>query len=141
MQTPISKKQQNDLICATNQLARIESCGGTGTFRQYINRQRGHQYRDILDQVDCLAVLQAPHFDSVFKWRQLQKKKLVQRLKQEVRPMFSLLNLEQLVRFMSYFERLTKRGIITISSVTYFVITLQNNHAISGLTSNLGGSM
>ena len=54
-------------------------------------------------------MLQAPAFDTVFKWRLEQEQKMVKRLEKEgIECGSGVMSEQQILRFISYFQRVTE---------------------------------
>ena len=80
-----------------------------GIWRAYVNRALQNDYPPLFALVDELIMLQAPAFDTVFKWRLEQEQKMVKRLEKEGMECGSgVMSEQQILRFISYFQRVTE---------------------------------
>lgn len=72
-----------------------------GEWRGYVNAVVAEQYPELYARVDSWAMLAAPHFDCVTRWRLEQEAR--QRGATEAR-----MSTEQVARFVLYFQRITE---------------------------------
>ena len=88
-----------------------------GVWRQYVNQQLKGDYQTLFQLVDCLVMLKAPSFDTVFTWRLEQEMKLAKKLllpKQTDEASHTgvshqgLMNETEIKRFVQFFQRLTE---------------------------------
>ena len=80
-----------------------------GIWRNYVNYALQQDYPPLFALVDELIMLQAPTFDTVFNWRLEQEKKMVKRLEKEgVESASGVMSEQQILRFISYFQRVTE---------------------------------
>lgn len=77
---------------------------GDGTWRRFVNTALGGPYQDLFARVDRLVLLQAPGFDVVMDWRLEQEEEL--RARSPDAP--GLMSREQVARFISHYERITR---------------------------------
>lgn len=96
-----------------------------GDWRRCVNRQLEGGYADLFAELDGLVYLQAPDFDSVFRWRLEQEEKLA---------MISgnknsrIMDRKQLATFIQHFERLTRANMETLPGVADVVLELDSGH-------------
>ena len=74
-------------------------------------------------------MLKAPSFSDVFTWRQEQEQKLIAKKGEGSGTMTN----EQLVYFISHFERITRENLNTLSAKANALIELDSNRDISGM--------
>ena len=133
-------QQPDELLTPVNELERCED--PQGCWRGYVNEQLDGPYRTWFELIDCLAVLQAPSFECVYGWRQLQEEKLKARLgaktvaalKNPPPPQagaLKIMNEEELRRFISHYERLTRHGLKTLPDLADWLFWLKEDHTIS----------
>ncbi|EJL30849.1 hypothetical protein [Novosphingobium sp. AP12] len=81
-----------------------------GSWRRYVNEQLSGPYRAFFARIDVLALLQAPGFEQVYAWRLEQEHKLAASLTAQGRPIEGsrVMDEEQIRRFISHYERLTR---------------------------------
>jgi len=119
-------QREAELVRPINQLESDEDADGT--WRHFINAQLGSDYAEIFTQLDKLVFLQAPSFDAILRWRLEQEEKLAATSAQNAS---GLMNKEQVVRFIQFFERLTRANLATLSDVADIVFSLDETHAVS----------
>ena len=67
--------QSNDALLKPINLLELEE-DASGVWRHYVNDQLEGSYADLFAKLDALVFLQAPNFDSVYRWRLEQEEKL-----------------------------------------------------------------
>lgn len=78
-----------------------------GRWRRFVNDALRSPYQDLFGSIDALILLQAPSFDVVYDWRLEQEHKLRDRLAASGRAA-RVMSDEEVARFISHFERLTR---------------------------------
>lgn len=119
-----------------NQLEKEED--PLGIWRFYVNDQLKLHYEAFYAELDHLIVLKAPSFKQVFKWRLLQEEKLKQKLLdngQDIRSL-RLLSSDDIARFISHYERLTRYGFQVLPELASWQIELDEQHNMVRLTRN-----
>lgn len=119
-------QREAELGQAVNQLERDEDADGT--WRHFINDKLRSDYAEIFTKLDKLVFLQAPGFDAILRWRLEQEEKLAATSSQNAS---GLMNKEQIVRFIRFFERLTRANLATLSDIADVVFSLDETHAVS----------
>jgi D-glycerate 3-kinase len=103
----------------------------TGEWRNYVNQQLKDAYQPLYENMDFWLALQAPSFDSVYKWRLEQEHKLKNKniglLNSKV------MSLEEVLNFSQYFQRLSVQGCSTISQTADVVFYLDTERNITDL--------
>lgn len=104
LETPInSLEQEHDADCI---------------WRNYVNTQLQRYYPELFGLIDIWVMLRAPSFQSVYRWRLEQEEKLAKKLQTQLkrnsrkeggtkRPS-GLMDSEQILQFVQYFQRLTE---------------------------------
>ena len=108
-----------------NELEREED--PDAVWRTYANEQLSSHYEPVFSALDALAFLAAPSFEAVFRWRFEQEQKLAD--SSDARAS-SVMNREQVARFIRYYERLTRHNLNTLPSRADVVLTLDEAHAV-----------
>tara|TARA_R110001592_G_scaffold362313_1_gene675741 strand:- start:14615 stop:15550 length:936 start_codon:yes stop_codon:yes gene_type:complete len=116
-------QEESALLRPVNDLERHEDIDGI--WRQHVNKQLKSNYQALFNLVDCLVMLKAPSFETVFNWRLEQENKLAKKLllsntvktnviKTNATSAVSsgLMNEEEIKRFTHYFQRLTENMLI-----------------------------
>jgi D-glycerate 3-kinase len=93
-----------ELESPINALEREHDPGGT--WRRFVNEALSRDYQRLFSRLHMLVLLEAPSFDVVYRWRVEQEHKLRDRSgdPQSLRIMSD----EQIARFISHYERLTR---------------------------------
>ena len=86
-----------------NELERKEDADGT--WRHWVNDQLKRNYVPLWQRFDELAILQAPGFDVVLKWRDEQERALRKRNAARAQ------TTQQLKRFLQHYERLSRQAL------------------------------
>ena len=108
-----------------NELERDED--PEGVWRTYVNDQLSNHYEPVFTTLDALVFLAAPSFDAVFRWRFEQEQKLAASSDAGAS---SVMNREQVARFIRYYERLTRHNLNTLPSRADVVLSLDEDHAV-----------
>ena len=97
-----------------------------GVWRRCINSCLANEYKSIFNKIDYKIMLKAPSFSDVFTWRKEQEQKLIARSGVGSGTMTD----EQLVYFISHFERITRENLNTLSRKANALIELDSNRDI-----------
>ena len=97
-----------------------------GVWRSYVNQQLEKHYQPLYQLFDYWVALQAPSFDYVYRWRLEQEQKLMVELKSAGKTIeqSAVMNDEQILDFIQYFQRLTEHGVKTLplfADTTFFL--------------------
>lgn len=97
-----------------------------GVWRQYVNDQLRAKYEPIFRKLDALIFIGAPNFDAILRWRLEQEEKLAASA-----PSGSsgVMNKQQIVRFIQFYERLTRANLAALPEKADFVFRLDDSHA------------
>ncbi len=122
----------------TNAINALEQEEDTdAVWRNYVNQALTNDYPALFNLVDELIMLQAPSFDTVFKWRLEQEQKLVKRLEKEGLSNHSgIMDEHQIRRFISYFERVTENSLQEMPKRADHLFTLGLSREITGYSKN-----
>ena len=101
-----------------------------GRWRGYVNQQLQHYHEVLFSQAHLLLYLQAPSFEKVFEWRELQESKL----RQAVGSGQGLMTAAQLRRFIQHYERLTRSCLERLPQQADILVRLGDDHAIKAVT-------
>lgn len=106
-----------------------------GIWRRFVNDALTTQYSSLFNQLDALAVIQAPSFTCVREWRLLQEQKLADKLRFESdEAKKNIMNEAQIIRFISHYQRLTEHALATLPDKADWLLTLDSNHNVTQLT-------
>lgn len=115
---------------AVNELESVEDADGV--WRRYVNDRLRTDYADLFGRLDALIMLRIPDFEKVFEWRRLQERKLRERLASEAadgRASRTQTD-EQLRRFISHYERLTRHMLESLPGHADTVIDIDEEHGL-----------
>lgn len=110
-----------ELIRPVNRLEDEED--PNGIWRRHVNTALAGPYRPMFDAPDLTIMLQAPGFEAVLGWRQLQEAKLRARTGGGMSD-------AEVVRFVMHYERLTRHLLADLPPRADVVIPLGADHAI-----------
>ncbi len=110
-----------DLIDPINRLEAEEDAGGI--WRGHVNAALAGPYRALFDAPDATVMLEAPGFEAILGWRQLQEAKLRARTGGGMSD-------AQLARFVMHYERLTRHLLTDLPPRADVVIPLGVDHAV-----------
>ncbi len=96
-----------------------------GAWRRYVNDQLRGTYASLFARLDKLIFLKAPNYDSVYRWRFEQERKLAAVNSDKAT---NIMDTQQLEQFMQHFERLTRANLARLPAVANVVIALDDNH-------------
>jgi D-glycerate 3-kinase len=117
-------QSDEELADPVNRLERQED--RQGTWRRYVNQQLARYHEALFRQADVLVFLQAPSFEKVYEWRELQESKLRASSPGGTRVM----NQQQLRRFIDHYERLTRACLRSLPQQADIVLGLDSDHRI-----------
>lgn len=100
-----------------------------GTWRHYTNQCLKEQYVPLFDRIDCMVMLKAPSFDSVYRWRVQQEEKLAATLGPND-DRSGLMSAAQILDFIQGYQRLTDHILRTLPSQSHFLIELDDKRTI-----------
>lgn len=118
-------QDEADLREPVNELENTED--PDGKWRTFVNGSLASAYEPIFNRLDALFFLKAPSFDAVFRWRLEQEQKLADASDGHAG---SIMNPEEVGRFIRYYERLTRHNLLTLPSGSDVVLTLNEEHAV-----------
>ncbi len=126
----VPPQEEEELTSAINELEELED--STGEWRRYVNQKLEEEYIELFDGMDALLVLQAPSFEVVYSWRSLQEEKLADKMKNNPELAARIQSPEQLKRFISHYERLTRHCISKLPEKADWLLFLDADHRIIG---------
>ncbi len=102
-----------------------------GRWRSWVNAQLAGAYQQLFADIDYLLMLQAPSFDCVAAWRGEQEQKLARRRAGDASATF--MNAEQIQRFISHYERLTRHALSVLPARADARLALDAQRRVTGL--------
>ncbi|MBT8044335.1 MAG: hypothetical protein KJO79_05235 [Verrucomicrobiae bacterium] len=98
-------------------------------WRTYANQQLAGPYTKLFDLIDRLVMLKAPDFECVYQWRSTQEEKL--RARTDMTQNHSVMNEEQIKRFIMHYERLTRWMFKEMPERADCLLELNHDHHIA----------
>ncbi len=98
-----------------------------GVWRSYVNDRLAEYHERVFASLDRLIFLCAPDFESVYRWRGLQEKKLRESVKTDGA---AIMNEGQLRRFIEHYERLTRHALATLPEQADWMFVLDESQQI-----------
>lgn len=99
-------------------------------WRQYVNDQLAHQYKQLFSMLDVLFMLQVPTFEKVFEWRLLQEKKLRAKIAASTEADNRIMSENDIRRFIMHFERITRNALTSLPKIADIVMKLDDQHHV-----------
>ena len=115
-----------------NELEAVDDADGV--WRHYVNEQLKTRYRRFFDELDVLVFIPAPCWEVVYKWRLLQEEKLAARCREQGLDDSGVMSPRQVARFVQYYERVTRHTLEEMGARADYVLTMEEDHRISGLS-------
>lgn len=103
-----------------------------GSWRRYVNEQLGKAYQDVYQLLDLWIMLQAPSFESVYRWRLEQETKLAERLAEGGRgeAQDQLMSASQVGLFIKHYQRLTEHSLRELPGRMHYLFKLDEERNI-----------
>lgn len=97
-----------------------------GSWRRFVNGQIDSAYMDVYQLLDLWVMLQAPSFDSVYRWRLEQEEKLAALLLKDGRDGTpdTLMSGPEIERFIKYYQRLTEYSLRELPGRVHYLFRL-----------------
>ena len=95
-----------------------------GTWRHWVNDQLKRHYVPLWKRFDELAILQAPSFDVVLKWRDEQERALRKRNAARAQ------TTQQLKRFLQHYERLSRQALAKLPALADLRLVLDAKRGV-----------
>lgn len=122
----VEHQSKHALVDPVNQLEQEEDA--LGVWRKYVNETLEFQYEPLYEYMDYWCMFKAPSFAVVHKWRTEQEARLAASLQGQ--DTSGLMNEQQIKRFVSYYQRLTEHGLVTLPEKCDWVFPLDDNRHI-----------
>lgn len=127
----VTPQKDNELLESVNILEETEDT--EGLWRSTVNKIIKSNYSPIFQQLHKLILLQAPTFDSVFRWRRLQEDKLHKTAGNKP----ALMDTDELIRFIHHYQRLTEHMLEELPTQASIIFELNEDHQIIGRRDNV----
>tara|TARA_B110000046_G_scaffold184392_1_gene222758 strand:- start:10716 stop:11582 length:867 start_codon:yes stop_codon:yes gene_type:complete len=112
-------QQQAELCAPVNALEDIED--PKGTWRHYVNNALAGDYQRLFSLADTLCMLRAPSFDTVYKWRLEQEKKMTKPFMSET----------EILGFIQHYQRITDHCLQEMPNRVDYLFQLDTNRQIN----------
>lgn len=99
-------------------------------WRTYVNDQLRGDYQALFGYLDMLVMLKAPSFGAIFRWRAQQEKQLADRVARSGGDASGVMSEEELVYFISHYERLTRHMLLEMPDRADVLIELAEDHTV-----------
>ena len=119
-----------------NALEREED--GDGRWRRAVNDFLAGPYQALFEQIDRLVFLAAPGFEVVHGWRLQQERDLRESRKAQGRDPALAMTDEQISRFISHYERITRHILHSMPSQAALTLRLGRDREIIGIAASAG---
>jgi D-glycerate 3-kinase len=119
----VPAQAEAELATPVNALEREEDA--QGTWRRYCNTALGRDYPALWQRIDRALFLQGPGFEVVPAWRWQQEQAL-----QEANPGRHAMTQEQVLRFVQFFERVSRQAMATLPGIADVVVRLDGGRRV-----------
>ncbi|WP_245825433.1 zeta toxin family protein [Pseudocolwellia agarivorans] len=123
----VTAQNTSELTTPINSLEKEED--QQSIWRNYVNEQLRSNYQPLYEYMNFWVALQAPSFDSVYKWRLEQEQKLIKTLSSTAQT--NVMNKAQILNFIQYFQRLTTHGMHSLPLIAQTVFYLDESRSIT----------
>lgn len=115
-------QRPEELLQPVNALEREQDA--SSVWRSYVNEKLQGPYADIFARIDYQIFLQAPDFESVYRWRLEQE----QKLQAKHAAGDSLMTGDEILAFIQHYERLTRHNLRAVPALADVVLQLGRDH-------------
>jgi D-glycerate 3-kinase len=107
-----------------------------GIWRRYVNAQLAGPYQALFGKIDTLVMIEAPGFEQVFAWRQLQERKLAEKMRAAPgsAAQSRIMSDAELVAFIMHYERLTRHILAEMPNRADILVGIDDKQAMVALT-------
>lgn len=130
----VTPQLENELVKPINELETDEDA--QKIWRSFVNAKLADEYKLLFARLDYLIALQAPSFECVYEWRLLQEQKLAAKLASLENIDTSNIRIQseqELTRFISHYERLTRHALKTMPTLADWLLVLNQDHSFAQL--------
>lgn len=112
-------QQKSELRDPINQLE--DTKDRDAIWRSYVNRALAGDYQRLFSMADTLCMLRAPSFNTIYKWRLEQEKKMAK----------PLMNETEIRQFIQHYQRITEHCLQEMPSRADYLFQLDSNRQIN----------
>ncbi|MGV6807501.1 MAG: hypothetical protein ACWA5K_06330 [bacterium] len=124
---------ESDLAAPVNDLEALGDADGS--WRSYVNQSLVENYQPLFQTVDLWAMLKAPAFETVHRWRVEQENKLKESLAGQGSRFMSE---DDIARFIKFYQRITEHSLKVLPERVDFLYRLNEQRQITCLEFPLG---
>lgn len=125
---------EDELELPINSLEEHEDADGE--WRRYVNAQLAENYAPLFCLIDHLVMLKTPSFELIHQWRSEQEAKLAAKLALNDKETTGIMSPDQITRFISHYERLTRWMLKDIPSRADYSFQLNAEHQVDSVSIN-----
>lgn len=125
-------QDENELKLPINLLEKNED--PEGIWRSFVNTQLSESYAPLFSMLDHLVMLKTPSFEMIHQWRNEQEVKLAAKVTASGSSSTGIMSPEEITRFISHYERLTRWMLDDIPRFADFTFQLNVDHTIDSIT-------
>ncbi len=126
-------QDETQLSTPVNSLEAEDDPGGQ--WRKEVNTQLAGPYAQLFARLDLLLMLKVPSMESIFRWRNLQERKLAQAHGEDASSM-RIMDEQALRRFIMHYERLTRHMLEEMPERADLVMRVNEEHQIDQVLVN-----
>ncbi len=116
-------QSDTELARVINQLERGRD--PDGRWRRFVNERLKTDYAALFEALDALVFLQAPDFDSIYRWRLEQERKLAASAGPDAT---GIMDEARIAEFIQFYERITRNNLAVLPDIADVVLELDANH-------------
>lgn len=120
-------QQAGDLVDPVNRFEAEED--PDGRWRRFVNEALGGAYQQLFDSIDMLVLMAAPNWETILGWRIQQEHEL----RASSPDGTGVMDDEEVARFVSYFERLTRHILAEMPARADLVLRLNESRDCLGI--------
>ena len=114
----VCAQETSALATAINELEALEDADAV--WRTYVNTRLAGDYQRLFGLTDTLLMLRAPSFDTIFKWRLEQERKMAK----------PLMNDAEILRFIQHYQRITEHSLEEMPSRVDYLYQLDSDRQV-----------
>ena len=114
----VCAQETSALAIAINELEALEDADAV--WRTYVNTTLAGDYQRLFGLTDTLLMLRAPSFDTIFKWRLEQERKMAK----------PLMNDAEILRFIQHYQRITEHCLEEMPSRVDYLYQLDSDRQV-----------
>ena len=125
----VTPQKNRDLLIPVNTLEK--EFDKKKIWRKWVNKELKTEYKKIFKLINLFIFLKVPSFKHVYRWRNLQEKKL-----RAISKGKKTMNSKQIKNFIMFYERLTKHMLKNFDKKANFIIKIDDKHKLKSIKFN-----